>query len=111
LAIRGGGSRRIGIALAGEGNPNQRKRTYDPKTADTLFNLGIVKWQGKQDEPGAVTAWMKLLEANAAYPDKDAVLQLMAQAQQRSRSIFASGNVRLLVFRLRGNPPDERPRD
>jgi hypothetical protein len=111
LAIRGGGSRRIGIALAGEGNPHQQKWTYDPKTADTLFNLGIVKWQGKQDEPGAVTAWMKLLEANAAYPDKDAVLQLMAQAQQRSRSIFASGNVRLLVFRLRGNPPDERPRD
>jgi len=91
--------------------PISRIWTYDPKTADTLFNLGIVKWQGKQDGPGAVTAWMKLLEANAAYPDKDAVLQLMAQAQQRSRSIFASGNVRLLVFRLRGNPPDERPRD
>jgi len=57
--------------------------TYDPKKADTLFNLGIVKWQGKQDGPGAVTAWKKLLETNPAYPNKDAVLQLMAEAQQR----------------------------
>ncbi|HET6930096.1 MAG TPA: tetratricopeptide repeat protein [Candidatus Acidoferrum sp.] len=56
--------------------------TYDPNKADTLFNLGIVKWQGKKDGPGAVAAWKKLLEANPAYPNKDAVLQLMAQAQQ-----------------------------
>jgi len=54
-----------------------------PQKADTLFNLGIVKWQGKKDGPGAVAAWKKLLETNPAYPDKDAVLQLMAQAQQR----------------------------
>jgi len=57
--------------------------TYDPKKADTLFNLGIVKWQGKKDGTGAVAAWKKLLESNPAYPDKNAVLQLMAQAQQR----------------------------
>ena len=57
--------------------------TYDPKKADTLFNLGIVKWQGKKDGPGAVAAWKQLLETNPAYPNKDAVLQLMAQAQQR----------------------------
>jgi tetratricopeptide (TPR) repeat protein len=57
--------------------------TYDEKKADTLFNLGIVKWQGKKDGPGAVAAWKKLLETNPAYPDKEAVLQRMAQAQQR----------------------------
>lgn len=57
--------------------------TYDPNKADTLFNLGIVKWQGKKDGPGAVAAWKKLLETNPAYPEKEAVLQLMAQAQQR----------------------------
>ncbi len=56
---------------------------YDPNKADTLFNLGIVKWQGKKDGPGAVAAWKKLLKTNPAYPEKDAVLQLMAQAQQR----------------------------
>jgi len=56
---------------------------YLPQKADTLFNLGIVKWQGKKDGPGAVAAWEKLLETSPAYPDKDAVLQLMAQARQR----------------------------
>ena len=57
--------------------------TYDPKKADSLFNLGIVKWQSKKDGPGALASWKKQLETNPAYPDKDAVLQLMAQAQQR----------------------------
>jgi tetratricopeptide (TPR) repeat protein len=57
--------------------------SYDPNKADTLFNLGIVKWQGKKDGPGAVAAWKKLLETNPSYPGKDAVLRLIAQAQQR----------------------------
>jgi hypothetical protein len=57
--------------------------THGPKKEDTLFNLGIVKWQDKKDGPGAVAPWKKLLETNPAYPDKDAVLQLMAEVQQR----------------------------
>lgn len=55
----------------------------DPDKADTLFNLGVVKWQGKKDGPGAIAAWHKLLEKNPAYPNKSAVEQLIAQAQQR----------------------------
>ena len=58
-------------------------RRYLPQKADTFFNLSIVKWQGKKYGPGAVAAWKKLLETNPAYHDKNAVLQLMAQAQQR----------------------------
>jgi hypothetical protein len=50
----------------------------------STFNPGIVKWQGKNDGPGAVAAWKKSLETNSACPEKDAVLQLMAQAQRRS---------------------------
>jgi len=57
--------------------------SYDPNKADTLFNLGIVKWQGKKDGPGAVAVWQKLLETNPGYPNKEAVVQLIAQAQQR----------------------------
>ena len=49
----------------------------------STFNPGIVKWQGKKDGPGAVAAWKKSLETNSADHEKDAVLQLMAQAQQR----------------------------
>jgi tetratricopeptide (TPR) repeat protein len=61
----------------------EKSLVYDPNKADTLFNLGIVKWQGKKDGPGAVAAWKKLLETNPAYPEKEAVMQLIAQAQQR----------------------------
>jgi len=57
--------------------------TYHPNKPNTLFNPGIVKWQGKKDGPGAVAAWKKLLETKPAYHEKDAVLQLIAQAQQR----------------------------
>ena len=49
----------------------------------STFNPGIVKWQGKKDGPGAVVAWKKSLETNSADHEKDAVLQLMALAQQR----------------------------
>jgi len=50
----------------------------------STFNLGIVKWQGKKDGPGAVAAWKNSLETNSGCPEKDAVLQLMAQAQRHS---------------------------
>ena len=56
---------------------------FDPNKPDTLFNLGIVKWQGKKDGPGAIAAWQKLLDTNPAYPNKENVLQLIAQAKQR----------------------------
>jgi hypothetical protein len=75
------------------------------------FNLGIVKWQGKKDGPGAVAAWKKLLETNPAYPEKDAVLQLMAQGQQRRSLCALSREPFPIVLWPRGRQFDERPRD
>lgn len=57
--------------------------TYEPTKPDTLFNLGVVKWQGKNDAQGALAAWQKLLDAHPAYENKNKVLELMAQAQNR----------------------------
>jgi len=37
---------------------------YDPKDANSLFDLGIIKWQGKHDSKGAVVAWQQLLKSN-----------------------------------------------
>ena len=37
---------------------------YDPKDANSLFNLGMIEWQGKQDTKGALAAWQELLKAN-----------------------------------------------
>lgn len=57
--------------------------SIEPTKADTLFNLGIVKWQGKKDAQGAIAAWQKLLDTNPDYPNRDNVLQLIAQLQSR----------------------------
>ena len=58
--------------------------TYDPNSANTLFNLGIVKWQGKMDIEGAVAAWQKLLATNPNYEGKDKVEQLIAQVKKHA---------------------------
>jgi len=56
----------------------------DPKDADSLFNLGFVRWQGKKDSKGALAAWGQLLKNNPQLePAKKAqVEKLMAQLRQ-----------------------------
>ena len=46
----------------------QKSLSYDPNKANTLFNLGVVEWQGKMDIDKAVATWKKLLDANPEYP-------------------------------------------
>ena len=58
--------------------------SYEPNKSNTLFNLGVVKWQGKMDVNGAVAAWEKLLRTNPNYEGKDQVEQLLAQAKKHS---------------------------
>jgi tetratricopeptide (TPR) repeat protein len=58
--------------------------SYEPNKGNTLFNLGVVEWQGKMDIDTAVATWQKLLDTNPNYPDKDKVLQLMAQAKKHA---------------------------
>lgn len=58
--------------------------TYEPNKANTLFNLGVVQWQGKMDIKAAVASWHKLLATNPNYENKDKVLQLIAQAEKHS---------------------------
>ena len=62
----------------------QKSLTYDPNKANTLFNLGIVEWQGKMDIDKATATWQKLLDTNPNYDGKDKVLELMAQAKKHS---------------------------
>lgn len=61
-----------------------RSLSYEPTKANTLFNLGIVKWQGKMDIPGAITAWQKLLDTNPNYEGKENVRALIAQAKKHA---------------------------
>lgn len=53
----------------------------DPKHANTLFNIGIVKWQGLKDPKGAIEAWERLLKENPNYEGKPKVQELIERAK------------------------------
>ncbi len=69
-------------------NQLQQGLHYDPKDANSLFNLGMIKWQGKQDAPGALAAWQELLKSNPQLgADRKATVQkLMAEVQAKGKS-------------------------
>ena len=56
----------------------------NPKDADSLFNLGMIRWKGKNDTAGALQAWDQLLKSNPKLEsDKKAqVEKLIAQLKQ-----------------------------
>ncbi|MGA8213500.1 MAG: tetratricopeptide repeat protein [Candidatus Sulfotelmatobacter sp.] len=66
----------------------QHALQYDPKDANSLFNLGMIKWQGKQDAQGALAAWQELLKSNPQLSaDRKATVQkLMADVQKKGKS-------------------------
>jgi cytochrome c-type biogenesis protein CcmH/NrfG len=41
-----------------------RALSYDPKDANALFDLGMIRLQGKRDGKGALAAWQRLLKSN-----------------------------------------------
>jgi cytochrome c-type biogenesis protein CcmH/NrfG len=58
--------------------------TYEPNKPNTLFNRGLVKWQGKMDINGAVADWKKLLATNPNYEGKGKVEKMIAEAEKHS---------------------------
>ena len=80
----------LGTALWYSGRPDEALAQYDrslaisPAHAQTLYNIGIVRADGKHDYPGAATAWEKLLETSPAYPHAAEVRQLLADARLKS---------------------------
>jgi len=54
---------------------------YDPRDANALFDLGMIKLQGKQDGAGALAAWQQLLKSNPelSAERKATVQKLMAE--------------------------------
>ncbi len=57
-----------------------RALSYDPKDANSLFDLGMIRLQAKGDGKGALAAWQKLLKSNPQLsPERKATVQkLMA---------------------------------
>jgi len=61
----------------------QQALKYDPKDANSLFNLGVVKWKGKNDPAGAIAAWQRLLATNPKLDRKPTVERMIAEARQQ----------------------------
>jgi len=61
----------------------QQALKYNPTDVNALFNLGMIKYKGKDDAAGAIAAWQQLLKSHPDLDRKPAVEQLIAEAQQK----------------------------
>lgn len=80
----------LGTALWYSGRPDEALAQYakslaiDPAHAQTLFNVGIVRADGKHDYAGAIAAWEKLLQTTPGYPNAGRVRSLIEDARAKS---------------------------
>jgi tetratricopeptide (TPR) repeat protein len=61
-----------------------RSLQIDPKHGQTLFNIGIVKRDGRSDPKGAIEVWERLLASNPDYPDAGKVRTLIAELKSKT---------------------------
>lgn len=79
----------LGTALWYSGRADEALAQYERSLAinathaQTLFNVGIVRADGKRDYTGAAAAWEKLLQSNPDYPAVARVQTLIADARQK----------------------------
>ncbi len=57
----------------------------DPRHAQTLFNVGVVKMNGKNDPKGAIAAWESLLQIDPNYRDRAKVESMLAEARAKAK--------------------------
>lgn len=55
--------------------------TIEPAHPQTLYNMGIVRSDGKRDFAGAAQAWEALLQTNPSYPNASNVRTMIAEAK------------------------------
>jgi tetratricopeptide (TPR) repeat protein len=61
-----------------------RSLSIDARHAQTLFNMGIVKSEGKRDYAGAAATWEQLLAANPLYPNASTVRSMIDEARRKA---------------------------
>jgi tetratricopeptide (TPR) repeat protein len=83
----------LGTALWYAGRADEALAQYErslkisPTHAQTLFNVGIVRADGKQDYAGAAAAWETLLATTPDYPNATRVRELLADARLKSKVV------------------------
>jgi cytochrome c-type biogenesis protein CcmH/NrfG len=79
----------LGTALWYSGRADQalaqyaRSLSIDARHAQTLFNIGIVKSEGKRDYAGAAETWQQLLASNPSYPEAATVRSMIDEARRK----------------------------
>jgi cytochrome c-type biogenesis protein CcmH/NrfG len=79
----------MGIAYFYSGDSDRALKEFDqalkdaPGHAQTLFNVGVVKEEGKHDPKGAITAWESLLSINPSYQDRAKVEKMLDDARAK----------------------------
>ena len=61
----------------------QKSLAINPGHAQTLFNQGIVRLEGKQDALGAIESWETLLAKHPSYADAEKVRAMLADAHKK----------------------------
>ena len=61
-----------------------RALKLDPKYANALFDLGMLKWQVQGDTKGAIESWEKLLKTNPNHPRRAEVEKMIAKAKEHA---------------------------
>lgn len=56
----------------------------DPAHGQTLFNIGIIRRDGKKDPKGAAEAWERLLRVQPNYPDADRVKTMLSELKSKN---------------------------
>jgi cytochrome c-type biogenesis protein CcmH/NrfG len=59
-----------------------RALEVDPKSANALFNLGMLNWKVKKDPQAAIQDWELLLKNNPNHPKRAQVESLIAKVKQ-----------------------------
>lgn len=81
----------MGIAYYYTGDADRALKEFDqalkddPRHVQTLFNVGVVKSGGKNDQKGAIEAWEKLLQIDPAYPERAKVESMLREARAKVR--------------------------
>jgi superkiller protein 3 len=57
----------------------------DPKSANALYNLGMLKWQVQGDVKGAIQCWETLVNTNPHHPQVEQVKKMIAQAKEHEK--------------------------
>ena len=77
----------MGISYFYAGDPDRALKEFDqalkddPRHVQTLYNVGVVKKDGKHDLKGAIAAWESVLRINPNYPERAKVESMLSDAK------------------------------